>query len=112
MLSAKNTVSGEMSKAIVPHMQSRVAEKLVNEERRKLFDLARVANEEYQEALKVAKQKLDARSAAIREILDNHGPGPWLLDNEEVRIVVRPDRKTKEETVFFRRINTKDVESI
>lgn len=82
--------------------------------RKAAFDIAKKAEDEYQQALLLAKQALDRRSAAIRDILDTYGAGPYLVDNKEVRIVVRPARKGKGEgeTVFFRQLNTKDVEMV
>lgn len=82
--------------------------------KKKLFDEARKADEAYQEALRNAKEKLDLRSMAWREILDTLGSGPYLFDGKEIRIVVRPERKGKGEgeTVFPRQINTKEIESI
>lgn len=82
------------------------------EEKRALFEAAKVADKEYQEALRFAREKLDKRSEAIRNILDVFGSGPWLVDNQEVRIVVRRARKGERETVFFRQINTKEVEEV
>lgn len=85
---------------------------LSSEAKKAMFEMAKKADEEYQESLKVARRMLEKRSGAIREILDLFGAGPFLVDGKEVRIVVRADRKTGTETVFFRQLNTKDVESI
>ena len=102
-------------KAIVSSIVSR-SNQLNQETKRALFDIARVREEEYQVALTAAKQALDARTDAIRNILALGGPGPYLVDGKEVRIVVRPikdaDKKVIGETIFFRQLNIKDVESV
>lgn len=70
---------------------------------RKLFEEADLADQEFQEAKRVAKEKLDKRSAAIEKILHKIGKGPFRWKGEEVVIVQRGD------TIFFRSKNRKEA---
>lgn len=70
---------------------------------RALFEEAEAADQEFQEARRVAKEKLDKRSAAIEKILHKMGRGPFRWNGEEVIIVQRGD------TIFFRSKNRKEA---
>lgn len=70
---------------------------------RTLFEEAEAADQEFQEAKRVAKEKLDKRSVAIEKILHKMGRGPFRWNGEEVVIVQRGD------TVFFRSKNRKEA---
>ena len=70
---------------------------------RTLFEEAEAADQEFQEAKRVAKEKLDKRSVAIEKILHKMGRGPFRWKGEEVVIVQRGD------TVFFRNKNRKEA---
>jgi hypothetical protein len=70
---------------------------------RTLFEEAEAADQEFQDARRFAREKLDKRSAAIEKILHKMGRGPFRWNGEEVIIVQRGD------TTFFRSKNRKEA---